>query len=125
MLDHFQNPRNPGLLEARDAGVLLVDAENPACGDRLCLSARIQDGLVAEARFQVRGCTAAIACGSALTVWLQGREVAPLARLSPADLAQAVVQDIEQEVGGLGDASSHAAALCAEAVRLLCLRLGE
>ncbi|MBI5083779.1 MAG: iron-sulfur cluster assembly scaffold protein [Acidobacteria bacterium] len=121
LLDHFQNPRNSGTLQPGGEGVVVVNAENPACGDRLRLSARIHNGAVAESRFQVQGCTAAIACGSALTVWLQGREAASLARLSPAELAQA----IEHEVGGLGDASRHAAALSAEAVRLLCLRLGE
>ncbi len=69
LLDHFQNPRNVGELAPP---AITVEASNPACGDILRLSARIENGVVAEARFKVRGCTASIAAGSALTEWLAG-----------------------------------------------------
>ena len=69
LLDHFQNPRNVGELPPP---AITVEASNPACGDILRLSARIENGVVAEARFKVRGCTASIAAGSALTEWLSG-----------------------------------------------------
>ena len=48
LLDHFQNPRNPGELAPP---ALKVDVTNPACGDMLRLSARIEAGRIAEARF--------------------------------------------------------------------------
>jgi len=108
LLDHFQNPRNPGELAPPS---VVVDITNPACGDILRLSARFEDGRVAEARFLTRGCTAAIAASSALTEWMTGKNRKELAALAPAT--------IEEEVGGLEPASKHAAVLCVDAVRQL------
>lgn len=108
LLDHFQNPRNPGELAPP---AVVVDITNPACGDMLRLSARFEDGRVAEARFLTRGCTAAIAASSALTEWMTGKGHKDLAALDPAT--------IEEEVGGLEPASKHAAVLCVDAVRRL------
>ena len=64
VLDHFRNPRNVGVLPPP---ALTVDVSNPACGDTLRLSARFENGRVAESRYQCRGCTASIGAGSALT----------------------------------------------------------
>jgi nitrogen fixation NifU-like protein len=108
LLDHFQNPRNPGELEPP---AVKVDVINPACGDMLRLSARFEDGRVLEARFLTRGCTAAIAASSALTEWMADKSRSELAALTPAV--------IESAVGGLEPASKHAAVLCVDAVRQL------
>src|ERR1700680_2902912 len=108
LLDYFRNPRNPGELPPP---ALRVDVTNPACGDMLRLSARFENGRVAEARFLTRGCTAAIASSSALTEWMTGKTSAELALLAP-DM-------IEDGVGGLEPASKHAAVLCVDAVRQL------
>jgi len=108
LLDHFQNPRNPGELAPP---AVLVDVTNPACGDMLRLSASFENGRVVEARFLTRGCTAAIAASSALTEWMTGKDRAELAALAPAV--------IEAAVGGLEPASKHAAVLCVDAVRQL------
>jgi nitrogen fixation protein NifU and related proteins len=108
LLDHFQNPRNPGELAPP---AVRVDVTNPACGDMLRLSARFEDGRVAEARFLTRGCTAAIAASSALTEWMIGKDHAELTSLAAAA--------IEEAVGGLEPASKHAAVLCVDAVRQL------
>lgn len=110
LLDHFQNPRNVGQLEPP---AITIDASNPACGDMLRLSARFEDGRVAEARYKVRGCTASIAAGSALTEWMLGKSHAELGELTPAVLDAAL--------GGLQPASKHAAVLCADAVKKLLL----
>ena len=108
LLDHFRDPRNVGHLAAP---ALTVDASNPACGDMLRLSARFENGRVAEARYQTRGCTASIAAGSALAEWMTGRSREELAALTPA-----VVEDL---VGGLEPASKHAAVLCVDAAKQL------
>jgi len=107
-LDHFKNPRNVGEL---DAPAVKVDVSNPACGDMLRLSARFENGRIAEVRYKVRGCTASIASGSALTTWMQGKTPAELAALTP--------EILETEVGGLIPESKHAAALCVDGVRKL------
>src|ERR1051326_8905887 len=106
LLDHFKNPRNVGQL---DPPAAVVDVSNPACGDILRLSARIDDGRVAEVRYQVRGCTASIAAGSVLTEWMTGKSRAELQSLMPSI--------IENALGGLEPASRHAAVLCIDGVR--------
>ena len=108
LLDHFQNPRNPGELPAP---AVKVDVTNPACGDMLRLSARVENGRIAEARFLTRGCTASIAASSALTELLIGITLEAAAAIN-ANL-------IEQALGGLEPESKHAAVLCADAARAL------
>ena len=108
LLDHFQHPRNVGELPPP---AVTVEVTNPACGDLLRLSARFENGRVAEARFQTRGCTASIAASSALTEWMAGKTRAELAALR--------AQTIDDAVGGLEPASKHAAVLCVDGVKSL------
>jgi nitrogen fixation protein NifU and related proteins len=107
-LDHFKNPRNVGDLEPP---AVVVEISNPACGDILRLSARFEDDRIAEVRYKVRGCTASIASGSALTEWMQNRTRAELASLTAAM--------IDEQVGGLAPESKHAAVLCLDALKKL------
>ena len=107
-LDHFKNPRNVGELSPP---AVTVEISNPACGDILRLSARFEEGRAAEVRYKVRGCTAAIASGSALTEWMTGKSREELAGLSAAT--------VESAVGGLIPESKHAAVLCVDGVRAL------
>jgi nitrogen fixation NifU-like protein len=108
LLDHFQNPRHVGELPPP---AITVEVENPACGDILRLSARFEDDRVAEARYKIRGCTASIAAGSALTEWMTGKTRAELKAVSAAE--------IEAGVGGLAAESKHAAVLCVDGVKAL------
>jgi nitrogen fixation NifU-like protein len=108
LLDHFQNPRNVGELAPP---AVAVEASNPACGDVLRLWARWENGAIAEVRYKVRGCTASIAAGSALTEWLLGKRREELAGFRPAV--------IEEALGGLRNESKHAAVLCADGVKRL------
>lgn len=108
LLEHFRNPHNAGELPAP---ALKADVSNPACGDMLRLTARFEDDLVAEARFQVRGCTASIAAASALTEWMTGK--------SRTELRGLTASVIEEAVGGLEPASKHAAVLCVDGVKRL------
>ncbi|MFY9725725.1 MAG: iron-sulfur cluster assembly scaffold protein [Bryobacteraceae bacterium] len=108
LLDHFQNPRNVGELPLP---AVAVEVSNPACGDILRLSARFAEERVVEVRYQVRGCTASIAAGSALTEWLLGRHRDELAAFQPAV--------IDAALGGFEPESKHAAVLCGDAVRRL------
>jgi nitrogen fixation NifU-like protein len=112
LIDHFRSPRNVGELAAP---AVVVEVENPICGDILRLSALIPgghgDGRIKEARYKVRGCAASIASGSALTELIIGRTAAELASLTR--------DDVEKKVGGLSNESKHAAQLCEDAVRAL------
>jgi nitrogen fixation protein NifU and related proteins len=111
LLEHFQNPRNVGELAPP---ALTVEVENPACGDILRLSVRFEGEQAAEVRYKVRGCTASIAAGSALTEWIAGKSREQLAHFRPAA--------IEAAIGGLPPESKHAAVLCADGLRALLRR---
>lgn len=90
---------------------MITEVSNPACGDTLRLSARWEQGRIAEVRYRTRGCTASIAAGSALTELLAGRSAAEALAVS--------TEDIERALGGLAAESKHAAVLCRDAVRAL------
>ena len=106
LLDHFQNPRNVGELAPP---AVTIEVSNPACGDILRLSARFAGDVAAEVRFKVRGCTASIAAGSALTEWILGKTRAQIADFRPAI--------VDEAVGGLPAEPKHAAILFADAVK--------
>lgn len=108
VLDHFQNPRNPGTL---DAPTVTVTVENPVCGDVLELSVRVQEGQIAEARFRTRGCVTSIACSSLLTELLVGKKSTELKSITPEQISEAL--------GGLPQATFHAAQLARDAVSSL------
>jgi nitrogen fixation NifU-like protein len=107
VLDHFQNPRNVG--DLKDATVS-VELQNPACGDVLRLALRVEKGCVIDASFRAKGCVPAIACGSKLVELVRSRTVAEASSLTQ--------EGIIQELGGLPQASGHAAALAIDALRL-------
>lgn len=112
LLDHFQNPRNAGEVEQPSAAVQI---ENPACGDVLRISARIEDGRVAEIRFRAKGCVPAMACGSALTELVWGKTLEDARRLKREELIEIV--------GGVPEASTHAGHLAMDALTALLRKL--
>ncbi|HEV2103397.1 MAG TPA: iron-sulfur cluster assembly scaffold protein [Candidatus Acidoferrum sp.] len=108
VLEHFQRPRNAGELAGATA---TVEVSNPVCGDVLRLAVIVEGGVVREARFLCRGCTASIASASVLTEKIKGRRVDELKEMTAAKIAA--------ELGGLPPASFHAAQLaedCAKAI---------
>ena len=108
VLDHFQNPRNAGEVEHADA---VVEVQNPACGDILRLSARLDGGRVVEARFRAKGCVPAMACGSRITEIVLGKSVEELRTLRK--------EEVVESLGGLPAASGHAGQLAVDAVQAL------
>lgn len=100
LLDHFEHPRNAGELESADA---VAELSNPVCGDVMRLSLKVRAGLIQEIRFKAKGCVPSMACGSALTELVRGKNVAEVRRLRREELVDAV--------GGLPQASNHAAQL--------------
>src|SRR5271154_5873020 len=105
LLDHFQNPRNAGELADADA---TAEIENPACGDILRLTLTTRAGRITQARFKAKGCVAAIACGSALTELVVGKTMN-----EARDLRR---EEVSVAVGGLPQASAHAAQLAIDAL---------
>jgi nitrogen fixation NifU-like protein len=112
VLDHFQNPRNAGMLEAATA---TVSVENPVCGDILELSVRMEAGRIADARFRTRGCVTALACSSLLTELLRGKTTAEARTITSEQISEAL--------GGLPPATLHGAQLARDAVQAMFAKL--
>jgi NifU-like protein involved in Fe-S cluster formation len=112
VLNHFDRPRNAGVLDSPDATVQL---ENPACGDVLKLSVKVSGQQIVEMKFQAKGCVPAIACGSALTELVSGKTFAEVAKISRDDMLR--------KLGGLPDASQHASHLAMDAFAALLKKL--
>ena len=108
-LAHFRDPHNPG--ELSDA-THSAQVTNPICGDILRLTLRTDgEGIIAEARFKAQGCVPVIAAASVLTDMLVGKTLTDVRTIMP--------QEILSELGGLPEASAHAAELCWDAVAAL------
>jgi nitrogen fixation NifU-like protein len=87
VLDHFENPRNVGVIEDADADVTV---SNPVCGDTIRLTLRIRGGVIEAARFKALGCGAAIASASRLTEMLAGRGLDEAAAMEDEAVAAAL-----------------------------------
>ncbi len=89
VLDHYENPRNVGVLDkdAKNVGTGMVGA--PACGDVMRLQIQINDdGVIEEAKFKTYGCGSAIASSSLLTEWVKGKTLDEAAEIKNTDIAE-------------------------------------
>jgi NifU-like protein involved in Fe-S cluster formation len=105
LLEYFEHPRNVGEIVGADAR---AEIENPVCGDTLRLSLKLTGERISEARFKAKGCVPSMACASALTELIQGRTLNEVRALRREQIIEAV--------GGLPQASTHAAQLAMDAL---------
>ncbi len=88
VIDHYENPRNGGVLDknAENVGSGMVGA--PACGDVMRLQIQVDDnGVIEEARFKTYGCGSAIASSSLVTEWLKGKTLDQAQEIKNIDIA--------------------------------------
>jgi len=111
VLDHFEHPRNAGTL---DSPHLSAQVENPACGDVLRLMAKLDGNRITEVSFLAKGCVPAIACGSALTELIKGKNLREAMAVGREDLLR--------ELCELPQASTHASHLAMDALAALLRR---
>ena len=89
VLDHYNNPRNVGILDAtsKDVGTGMVGA--PACGDVMKLQIRVtSDGVIEDAKFKTFGCGSAIASSSLITEWVKGKSLDTAKEIRNTEIAQ-------------------------------------
>jgi NifU-like protein involved in Fe-S cluster formation len=112
VLDHFQNPRNAGEIATPDA---VAELQNPACGDVLRFTLKLDGERLADIRFRAKGCVPVMACGSAITELVKGRTLDEARHLRR--------EDVVRIVGGLPEASTHASHLAIDTLKTLLGRL--
>ncbi len=90
VLDHFQNPRNVGVLDKskKNVGTGLVGA--PECGDVMRLQIEVDEatGTILDAKFKTFGCGSAIASSSLATEWLKGKSVDDALKIDNMDIVE-------------------------------------
>ena len=89
VLDHYENPRNVGVLDkdAKNVGTGMVGA--PACGDVMRLQIQVNDkGVIEEAKFKTYGCGSAIASSSLLTEWVKGKTVDEASEIKNTEIVE-------------------------------------
>ena len=106
VLDHYENPRNVGVVEdANGVGVV----GNPACGDVMKLTIRVEDGIIKDARFKTFGCGAAIATSSMITEMVKGKKLEDALDISNKGVIEAL--------GGLPKVKRHCSVLAEDALK--------
>jgi len=89
VIDHYENPRNVGKMDAGDASVGTGMVGAPACGDVMRLQIKVSDeGVIEDAKFKTYGCGSAIASSSLVTEWVKGMTLDQAAELKNSTIAE-------------------------------------
>lgn len=89
VIDHYENPRNVGVLDkdAKNVGTGMVGA--PACGDVMRLQIQVNDeGVIEDAKFKTYGCGSAIASSSLLTEWVRGKTLDEASQIKNMEIVE-------------------------------------
>ena len=78
ILDHYQSPHNYGVVENATAK---VKVNNPLCGDKIEMTAKLKDGQIEEIKFHGEGCAISKAASSMLTDYAKGKNKDQLQKL--------------------------------------------
>ena len=107
VMDHFRNPRNVGVIEDANA---IGEVGNAKCGDIMKMYLKIENGIVADVKFETFGCGSAIASSSMATELIMGQPVSEVRKLTNKAVAEAL--------DGLPDYKMHCSVLAEEAIKL-------
>lgn len=105
VLDHAHHPRNVGSIE--DANVV-VQAGDPNCGDALVFFIKIENEIVHDIKFLIKGCGAAIATSSVATELVMGKNLDEVLTLNDQSIAAAL--------DGLPEEKMHCSNMAASAL---------
>ncbi|ABA76348.1 Fe-S cluster assembly scaffold IscU [Pseudomonas glycinis] len=89
VIDHYENPRNVGKMNAEDPDVGTGMVGAPACGDVMRLQIKVNDqGVIEDAKFKTYGCGSAIASSSLATEWMKGKTLDEAETIKNTQLAE-------------------------------------
>ena len=106
VMDHFRNPRNVGVIENADG---VGEVGNAKCGDIMKIYLKIENDVIADAKFETFGCGSAIASSSMATEMIKGKPVSEALALTN----KAVVEALD----GLPAHKLHCSVLAEEAIK--------
>ena len=89
IIDHFENPRNVGSMDAakKNVGTGLVGA--PACGDIMKLQIEVDDhGVIVDVKFKAFGCGGIISSSSVVTEWIKGKTLDEIEKIKNIDIVK-------------------------------------
>lgn len=78
ILDHFKHPHNKRPLAQEE---VLVDEENPTCGDHIRIAARVDGGKIVDVKYDGAGCAISMASASMMSDKLIGMPVGAARKL--------------------------------------------
>ncbi len=105
VMDHFQNPRNVGVIEDADG---VGEVGNPVCGDMMTFYIKVNGNVITDVKFQTFGCGAAIAVSSMVSEMAKGKTLDDALKISKEIVAE--------ELGGLPAQKMHCSNLGADAL---------
>lgn len=106
VMDHFENPRNVGVMENADG---VGEVGNAKCGDIMKMFLKIDNEIITDVKFQTFGCGAAVATSSIATEMIKNKSINEALKLTN----KAVVEALD----GLPPAKIHCSVLAEEAVK--------
>ena len=106
VLEHFRKPKNAGTIEDANG---VGEIGDPGCGDFLRVYIKVENDVVRDVKYEIRGCPAAIACASAMTELAIGKNLDDAMMLSDDDIVEAL--------DGLPEFKIHCSALGAAGLR--------
>ena len=106
VMEHFRNPRNVGVIENADG---IGEVGNAKCGDIMKIYLKIEDGIIADVKFETFGCGSAIASSSMATELIKGKPVSEALTLTNKAVAEAL--------DGLPAHKLHCSVLAEEAIK--------
>jgi len=99
ILDHYRSPRNRG--ELSDATVV-VELNNPVCGDEIKLCLKVENDTVNDVRFSGRGCSISQSSASMMTEAVKGKPLSEA--LDMVERFKAMMRsEISADEANLGD----------------------
>ncbi len=89
VIDHYENPRNVGKMDANDDNVGTGMVGAPACGDVMRLQIKVDDnGVIEDAKFKTYGCGSAIASSSLVTEMVKGKTLDEAAAIKNMEIVE-------------------------------------
>ena len=106
VMDHFNNPRNIGIIAEPS---VIIQVGDPDCGDTLLLSLKIKKDKIVDVKYKIYGCGAAVATSSIASEMMMGKTLTEALKITDDAIAEAL--------GGLPEEKHHCSNLAASALR--------